>query len=108
MNIKDGFKTVEFWVLMGSTIVATFVPDFPKESLIALMAWAGLRTGQKFFGMVDPISGKPSYKTSEFWLTLVYAGVNTVFPDMPQEALYSVIGWTTMRTGVKLTTPKKP
>jgi hypothetical protein len=107
MNIKDGFKTVEFWLVMASTILVAFVPDFPKESFMALIGWAGMRSTQKFFGMVDPKSGKPSWQTSEFWVTIGYATAKTVFPDMPQEALYAVLGWAGARTGVKLTTKTK-
>jgi len=105
MNIKDGFKTVEFWLVVASTIVASLWPEFPKESFVAILGWAGLRSTQKFFGITDPKTGKPSYQTSEFWATIVYAVVNSVFPDLPPEALYSVLGWAGLRTGVKLTAP---
>jgi len=106
MNVKDGYKTVEFWMLIVSTILVTFIPDFPKESFIALAGWAGLRSTQKFFGIVDP-AGKPSWKTTEFWVTIAYTITNSIFPDIPQEALIGVLGWTGVRTGVKLTAPKE-
>lgn len=106
MNLKDGYKTVEFWLMLVSTAIISFVPDFPQESFLALVGWAGFRTSQKFFGVVDS-TGKPSWKTTEFWVTIVYAIANSIFPDMPQEALIAVLGWSGLRTTAKLTAPLK-
>ena len=76
--------------------------EFPKDSFIALIAWAGARSAQKWFGLATPDGSKPSYTTSEFWMSIFAAILFVVFPDIPQEALYGVLGWTGMRTTVKV------
>jgi hypothetical protein len=85
----------------------TIWPEFPKDAAYALYAWVVARSGQKFFGITDPASGKPSWKTSEFWITIVYAFAKSVFPDLPQDSLYAVLAWVSARTGIKLTTGLK-
>ncbi len=107
MNIKDGLKTVEFWIIPITTLLSVLLPEFPKEALIALYSWAGIRSTQKFFGMVDSKTGKRSWATSEFWLTLAYSIAVTIFPGIPAEALVGVITWGALRTGVKWTAPKE-
>lgn len=107
MTIKDGYKTSEFWIAIISGICFAIFPDFPKESFMAVAFWIVARSGQKFFGLVDPKTDKASWQTSEFWITIVFSIINTVFPDIPQEALYSVMVWTFARVGIKITTKVK-
>lgn len=85
----------------------TIWPDFPKESAIVLYSWVAGRSTQKFFGIVDPVSGKPSWQTSEFWISIIFAVAKSVFPDLPEQSLYGVLTWIGGRTGIKLTTGLK-
>lgn len=105
--VKDGIKTVEFWIGILVTAAAAIIPSIPKEAVIAIGGWVAARSTQKFFGLADPTFDKPSWKTTEFWVTLVFAIVKTVFPDIPEEAFYSVLAWSGLRTGVKITTGLK-
>jgi len=100
--VKAGVKTTELWVGVISTILLVVWPDFPKDAFFAIATWVVARSGQKMFGFVDPVSGKPAWQTSEFWLTIVYSLLVTVFPDMPADSLYAVQGWIVARTGVKV------
>ncbi len=36
-------------------------------------------------------------KSSEFWVTLVLAALTSVFPDLPEEAVYTVIAYIVSR-----------
>jgi hypothetical protein len=99
---KKGIKTVEFWVSLVCLGGPILFPNFPKEAFVALGGWVISRAAQKSFGTVDPITGEKSWETSEFWLSIVYSVVVSVFPDVPQESLVAVLGWSGCRTGVKV------
>jgi hypothetical protein len=105
METKKGIKTFEFWVTIVSTILVTLLSNFPSEAFIALMVWVVARSGQKFFGFADA-AGNPSWKTTEFWVTIVYSLLVTVFPDVPQESLVAILGYTGARTVAKAVTVK--
>lgn len=107
MNVKAGYKSVEMWVTLLSTTLLAAWPAFPQSAFLSVIAWAGGRSAQKMFGLVDSKVDKPSWKTSEFWISIVFAILVTVFPDLPPEALYAVMGWTGTRTVVKLTAAVK-
>ncbi len=99
--VKQGVKTLEFWTTLAVGAIAIFWPQFPKESLAAIIAWVAARSGQKAFGFVDPQTGTASYKTTEFWVAIIFAVAKAVFPDIPQDALYAVMTYVFGRAGVK-------
>ncbi len=105
MEIKKGIKTLEFWVTIVSTVLVALLPNFPSEAFIALMGWVVARSGQKFFGFADA-AGNPSWKTTEFWITIGYSLLVTVFPDVPQESIIAILGYTGARTVTKAITVK--
>ncbi len=45
---------------------------------------------------------KDGIKTSEFWLTIVFAVAKTLLPDLPEEAFYAVLAYIGSRVGIKL------
>ncbi len=104
INIKAGVKSKEFWITLVTLFLPMFVPATPTEALVALITWVSARSAQKFFGLVDAENGKPSWKTSEMWVSIGYSVATTVFPGFPQESLYAVIAYVTGRTGIKITT----
>ena len=100
-EIKAGFNSLEFY-LAGAALVAKLIwKDFPDEAFVAIGAYVVARQTQKGFGLFDESTQKPSWKTSEFWITLGFAGLKSIFPDMPTESTAMVLGWIGMRTGVK-------
>jgi hypothetical protein len=99
--LKTGLKTTELWVTVGISLLKMFWKDFPDDAFLAVFAWASARAGQKFFGLADP-SGKPGWKTSEFWVAILYAILTSIFPDIPKESLVSVVGYIVTRTGLKM------
>ncbi len=99
--VKQGVKTLEFWTTIVVGGIAIFWPQFPKESLAAIVAWIVARSGQKAFGFVDPVTGKASYQTTEFWIAVIFAVVKAVFPDMPDDSFYAVLTYIFGRAGVK-------
>jgi len=105
VRVRKGWLSLEFWAAILPLIATTILPDIPEQSIAALWAWAAGRSAQKMFGFVEP-DGTRSYQTSEFWISLGYSVVTTVFPDMPVEslnmALTGIIGWVTTRTGIKI------
>lgn len=107
INIKAGIKSKEFWITLVTLFLPMVIPGIPTEALVALITWVAARSAQKFFGLVDSENGKPSWKTSEMWLSIGYSIFVTVFPGFPQESLYAVLTYVTGRTGVKITTSIK-
>ncbi len=99
--LKNGIKTREFWIVILGTALATVWPDFPKEGLIVLGTWVVGRTGQKAFGFVDEFDVN-KWTSTEFLLSIGYAIVVAIFPDIPKESLIAVTGWTIARTGIKI------
>jgi len=99
--VRKGIKTFEFWTTILVAGLAIFWPDFPKESLAAIIAWVGGRAAQKSFGFVDPVTGVRSYATSEFWVAIGYSVLITVFPDIPKESVYLIITYILGRSGTK-------
>ena len=43
-------------------------------------------------------------KTTEFWITLAITVAKTIWPDLPNEAIYAVIAYVLSRTAVKTLT----
>lgn len=99
--LKTGVKTVEFWATLAAIGVKVFWKDFPDDAFFAILAWVGGRSAQKFFGLADP-TGKPSWQTSEFWVSAGYALVTTIFPDFPKDSLDAVLIYVGGRTGLKM------
>lgn len=106
-TIKNGAKTTELWVGVISTLLLAFWPHFPQEAFLAIVTWIVGRSSQKMFGFVDPASGKAAWQTSEFWLSVGYAVVVSIFPDIPAESLYATQGWVVARTGIKIAQERK-
>lgn len=104
MKIKAGYKSVELWAGLLSTVLFSIFPAFSQSAFLSIISWVGGRSAQKMFGLVDPLIDKASWQTSEFWVSIAYSILVTIFPDIPQEALYVVMGWITSRTMIKLTT----
>ena len=100
-TVKAGFKTRELWMTVISTILLAVWPAFPIQAFYAVMAWVIARAGQKAFGFVDA-EGNNKWTSTEFLVSIVFAVVSTIFPGLPMEALYAVIGWTGTRAGVKI------
>jgi len=46
---------------------------------------------------------KPGIKTSEFWLTVAITIAKLAYPDLPDEAAYTVIAYILSRVVVKAT-----
>lgn len=107
MNVKSGMKTVELWVSVIASLLLAVWPEFPKEAFLAIITWAGGRSLHKMFGFVNPETGKASWQTSEFWMSLGFAIVITIFPDMPKESLMAVQGWVIARTGIKVVNERR-
>jgi hypothetical protein len=51
--------------------------------------------------MVEESPRKPGYRTSEFWLTVATAVAKAVLPDLPDEAVWTVIAYILSRGTVK-------
>ena len=47
---------------------------------------------------------KTGFKTSEFWITLLLIVAKKIYPDIPEEAFYTVIAYIMARGGIKLKT----
>jgi hypothetical protein len=110
--LKSGFKSVETYVLLLAAVLkAVFPADFPLEAFLAMTSWGVARAGQKFFGLVDTTTGKPSWKTSEFWITIVYAVVTTGLSQqgitIPVESVAPVIGYSVGRAAIKANETRK-
>lgn len=104
---KMGVKTTELWITMLSTVLMAVWPAFPKEGFMSIVTWVIGRSSQKMFGLVDAKSSKAAWQTSEFWVSIVYAILVTIFPDIPAESLYAVQGWVAMRIGIKVVGERK-
>lgn len=100
-ELKSGFKSVEFYLTGAAMLAKVIWKDFPTESVAALIAYTIARQAQKGFGMFNDVTQRYSWQTSEFWLTLLYAVLKSVFPDMPEESLLALFSWVGMRTGIK-------
>lgn len=100
-SVTAGFKTRELWMTIASTLLLAIWPDFPIEAFFGLIAWVVGRSAQKAFGFVDT-EGNNKWLSSEFLMSIAYSLIITIFPDLPAESLYAVVGWTTTRTGIKI------
>ncbi len=98
--VKSGIKTLEFWVGAIVAIGKAVWPEFPDAAVLAILTWVVGRSTQKYFGVVD-VDGKPSWKTSEFWVVIIFVVAKSVFPDLPEESIYTVLAYVGVRTGVK-------
>lgn len=102
---RKSWFTLEFWAAILPIVVKGFWPEMPEQSIAVLWGWAANRSAQKLFGFVGD-NGKRSYCTLEFWISVGYSLVVSVFPDVPVEALnqtlVGVLGWVTSRTGIKI------
>ena len=98
---KSGFKSVEYY-LGGAAIVGKLIwKDFPDQAFLAIIAYIVARQTQKGFGLFNEEKQKSSWQTSEFWMTTLFAIAKSIFPDMPEESLATVLSWTGLRTGFK-------
>lgn len=85
METKPGFKTVGFWLGLVTTIGAAAIAGGsdlgPAASAVALavsgLGAAGYAAFRAFKKSEDP--KKPSWKTSEFWLTVAAAAVTALY-----------------------------
>ena len=99
--MRSGLKTTEFWLTGLAGLLATFLPDFPQESLLAVGSWVAARGVQKGFGLPD---GKRAWLTTEFWLSTGLSAVMVIFPDFPKEPLIALIAY----LGSRIVAKKKP
>lgn len=60
--------TTELIVGIVTVILTSLWPDFPKESLVVLIAWIAARFGQKAVGQAAPTIR--AWKTPEFYTAL--------------------------------------
>jgi len=107
VDVKSGFKSFEFYLGMAAIAAKIIWKDFPDEAFGTIGAYVVARQAQKGFGFYSDVSGRPSWKTSEFWATTFFAIVKSVFPDLPEESMLMVLGWIGARTGVKITASVK-
>ena len=104
--MRTGWKTTEF-VTLGVTILTAIFNglgwvNFPAESFTVVLVWMIARIGEKTLGSVDA-NGKRAWQTSEFWVSIIVAGVCYVFPDVNQELIYTAYAWIVGRPLVKVT-----
>lgn len=90
--MKSGIKTREL-ILTALTLVLAaagkFIPGFPAEvgvSIMALASWVLTRGLEKLLAPIGAAK-KPAWKTSEFWVALLFSGAAVTFPDMPGESI---------------------
>ena len=101
VNMRDGWKTTEFWIIAVATILTTMQeiiwPEhpFPKEQLIAIGIWIAGRTTEK---IKVGENGKRAWNTSEFWVTMLVTIATYLFPQVPLETIYMALGWVGIRT----------
>lgn len=90
--MKSGIKTREFIITLLTIVVAAagkFIPGFPADigtAIIALASWVATRGLEKFLAPIGAAE-KPAWKTSEFWVALIFSGAAVTFPDMPDESI---------------------
>lgn len=106
MNIRSAILTTEFWIGLATAVIMAVFPDFPQEAAIALFGWVAMRAAQKSFGL-EGVDGKRAWQTSEFYVSIGVAIAKTLFPEIPPETIYAVLGIVGLRTGVKVTTGVK-
>jgi hypothetical protein len=96
--MRSGLKTTEFWLTGLAGLLATFLPDFPQESLLAVGSWVAARGVQKGFGLAD---GKRAWLTTEFWLSSGLSAMMIIFPDFPKEPVIGLIAYLASRIAAK-------
>lgn len=85
--MRNGRKTTELWVGVLATIAVGFQqalwPDapLPKEAFITLVVWVVGRMGSK--ALTEKAGTKRAWKTSEFWVTMLFTVVRSVYPELP-------------------------
>jgi hypothetical protein len=101
LNIKAGFKSLEYYLGAGAIVAKMIWNDFPDEAFGTIIAYVIARQGQKAFGLFDETTQKASWQTSEFWATLIFSITKSIFPNMPEESMIMVLSWIGGRTGLK-------
>lgn len=113
--LKDGVKTTEFITLIVTFIVTVLLSlfgqyigaDLPREAFISIIVFVISRSIQKYYE-VPRTDGKPAWKTSEFWFTVLYSVVAAFDSSDPtiSNSAGAVITWTLIRTGLKVKAAK--
>lgn len=76
-----------------------YFPQIPQEAVYATMTYVvGTMFGQ-IFGSGE--GNKPAWKTSEFWATFVVGGIKGLWPEFPDQALWTALAFIGIRPVVK-------
>ena len=90
--MKEGIKTREMiltTLALALGFGGQFIPGFPAEigvAMLAVASWVLTRGLEKWLAPIGAAK-KPAWKTSEFWVALIFSGAAVTFPDMPQESI---------------------
>jgi len=92
MIVKSGIKTREVILTVLTLVLAAvgkFIPGFPAEvgtAIMAISSWVLTRGLEKFLTPIGAAKD-PAWKTTEFWVALLFSGAAVTFPEMPTESI---------------------